>query len=353
MAIYPFIRPMMFMLDAETAHSLTIAGLKAVPLGAAPRSPPGLASRVAGLDFPNPVGLAAGFDKNAEVPDKILALGFGFAEVGTLTPLPQSGNPKPRMFRLVAEQGVINRLGFNNGGQAAAAERLRRRDRKRGIVGINIGANKDSADRIADYEAGVRAMAPLADYLTINISSPNTPGLRALQDESALDALLERAMTARDDTETASLRPPLFLKVAPDLEPADVDAISRIAIEREIDGLIVGNTTISRPDLRSPRAFETGGLSGRPLATLAGRRLADFRRATGGAMPLIAAGGIDSADEAWSRICAGASLVQLYTALAYRGPGLGRYIVRGIERLRKHHGFASIAAAVGSAVSAD
>lgn len=343
MAIYPFIRPLIFALDAERAHRLTIAGLKAAPIGSPPPSPPALSMRVAGLDFPNPVGLAAGFDKNAEVPAKILGLGFGFAEVGTLTPLPQPGNPKPRMFRLVADHGVINRLGFNNAGQTAAAERLAQRDRTRGIVGINIGANKDSEDRIADYEAGVRAMAPLADYLTINISSPNTPGLRALQDEGALDALLERAIAARPAD-----GPPIFLKVAPDLETADVDAIARIATVRAIDALIVGNTTIARPGLKSRHASESGGLSGRPLAALARQRLLDFRSATGGTMPIIAVGGIDSAKEAWARIRAGASLVQLYTALAYKGPGLGRRIVLGLDRLRAREGFETIGDAVGS-----
>jgi dihydroorotate dehydrogenase len=344
MALYPLLRPLAFLLDAERAHRLTIAALKAAPIGKPPLSPPGLAIRVAGLDFPNPVGLAAGFDKNAEVPAKILGLGFGFAEVGTLTPLPQPGNPKPRIFRLVADRAVINRLGFNNGGQAEAARRLAARDRSRGIVGINIGANKDSADRVADYGAGVAAMAPLADYLTINISSPNTPGLRALQDEGALDALLERAMAARGEG-----GPPVFLKVAPDLEPADIDAIARIAIARNIDALIIGNTTISRPPLKSPQASETGGLSGPPLAPLARQRLADFRSATGGVLPLIAAGGIDSAEEAWGRIRAGASLVQLYTALAYEGPSLGRRIALGLDRLREEAGFASIAEAVGGA----
>lgn len=343
MAIYPLLRPLVFALDAERAHALTIAALKAAPIGAPPPSPPALAGRVAGLDFPNPVGLAAGFDKNAEVPEKMLGLGFGFAEVGTLTPLPQPGNPKPRIFRLTADRAVINRLGFNNGGQADAARRLARRDRTRGIVGINIGANKDSEDRIADYETGVRAMAPLADYLTINISSPNTPGLRALQDEGALDALLERVMAAR-----GADGPPVFLKVAPDLEPADIDAIARIAVTRTIDALIVGNTTISRPALRSELASETGGLSGRPLAALARQRLADFRVATGGAMPIIAVGGIDSAEEAWARIRAGASLVQLYSALAYEGPGLGRRIVLGLDRLRARDGFETIGDAVGS-----
>lgn len=344
MAIYPLLRPLIFLLDAERAHSLTIAGLKAAPIGSAPRSPGGLANTVAGLSFPNPVGLAAGFDKNAEVPEKILGLGFGFAEVGTLTPLPQAGNSKPRIFRLAADRAVINRLGFNNGGQADAAKRLANRDRARGIVGINIGANKDSEDRIADYEIGVRTMAPLADYLTINISSPNTPGLRALQDEGALDTLLERVMGARGTD-----GPPIFLKVAPDLAPGDIDAVSRIAIARNIDALIVGNTTISRPPLQSGHASETGGLSGRPLASLARQRLSDFRNATGGGVPIIAVGGIDTAEEAWARIRAGASLVQLYTALAYSGPGLGRRLVLGLDRLREQYGFASIAEAIGSA----
>jgi len=349
MAIYSFLRPMIFTLDAERAHRLTILGLKNAPIDRPPRSPAALASTVAGLDFPNPVGLAAGFDKDAEVPQKMLGLGFGFTEVGTLTPLPQSGNPKPRIFRLTADEAVINRLGFNNGGQQVAAKRLAKRKRTGGIVGINIGANKDSEDRIADYEAGARAMAPLADYLTINISSPNTPGLRALQDEGALDALLERVVAARDDgSQAGSTRPPIFLKVAPDLESADIDAISRIAMERSIDALIVGNTTITRPVQQSKHANETGGLSGKPLAALAHQRLVDFRKATGGAMPIIAVGGIDSAEEAWARIRAGASLVQLYTALAYHGPGLGRRIVLGLDRLREREGFASIAEAVGT-----
>lgn len=344
MAIYPLLRPMIFTLDAERAHGLTIAALKMAPVGAPPQSPPAITQTIAGLEFPNPVGLAAGFDKNAEVPRQMLGLGFGFAEVGTLTPLPQPGNPKPRMFRLTADQGVINRLGFNNDGQAAAAKRLARRNRNRGIVGINIGANKDSEDRIADYEIGVRAMAPLADYLTINISSPNTPGLRALQDEGALDDLLARSIAARGDQTV-----PIFLKVAPDLERADTDAITRIAMARQIDALIIGNTTISRPNLRSAHAQETGGLSGKPLATLARERLADFRSATGGALPLIAVGGIDSAEEAWSRIRAGASLVQIYTALAYHGPGLARRIVRGLEQLRQRDGFDTLPAAIGTA----
>lgn len=343
MSFYRLFRPLVFMLDAERAHRSTIAGLKAAPIVPAKPSPPEMHVRLAGLTFPNPLGLAPGFDKDAEVFDEMLSLGFGHVEVGTLTPLPQSGNPKPRIFRLTADQAVINRLGFNNRGQQAATKRLVRRKRGRGIVGINIGANKDSDDRIADYEAGVHAMAPLADYLTINISSPNTPGLRALQDEGALDALLECVMAAR-----GSDAPPVFLKVAPDLEPVDIDAISRIAVARRIDALIVGNTTISRPNLQSKSADESGGLSGRPLALLARQRLTDFRKATGAAMPIIAVGGIDSAEEAWARILAGASLVQLYTALAYHGPGLGKRIVLGLDSLRKRDGFASISDAIGA-----
>jgi dihydroorotate dehydrogenase len=344
MGLYSLIRPFAFALDAERAHALTIAALKAAPIGRPAPSPPEMAVELAGLVFPNPVGLAAGFDKNGEVPGKMLGLGFGFVEVGTITPKPQDGNPRPRIFRLVDDNAIINRLGFNNDGQHSATRRLAKRDRTRGIVGINVGANKDSADRIADYEHGVRAMAPLADYLTINISSPNTPGLRALQDPGALDGLLERSTAARETN-----GPPLFLKVAPDLEPADIDAIVRIALARGVAALIIGNTTISRPPLTSPNARQAGGLSGQPLAALARERLADFRKASGGELPLIAVGGIDCADEAWARIVAGASLVQLYTALAYQGPGLGRTLVDGLNRRRQEAGFATIADAIGSA----
>jgi dihydroorotate dehydrogenase len=295
--------------------------------------------RVAGLDFPNPVGLAAGFDKNAQVYDRLA--GFGFAEVGTLTPLPQAGNPKPRLFRLAEDRAVINRLGFNNGGQAAALERLRRRGP--GLVGVNIGANKDSADRIADYRIGVRAMAAVADYLTVNISSPNTPGLRALQDPAALDDLLSAVMAERGEG-----GPPVFLKLAPDLERADVDDIARVSIERGIDGLIVSNTTITRPPLRSRHAGEQGGLSGAPLKALALQRLRDFRAATGGAVPLIAVGGVASGTDAYERIRAGASLVQLYTALVYEGPGLARRMTRELKALLRRDGFATIAQAIGT-----
>lgn len=344
MALYPLVRRIAFAINPERAHGLTIAGLKALPARTPPAWPARVATRVAGLDFPNPVGLAAGFDKNAEVPGQMLGLGFGFVEVGTLTPLPQTGNARPRMFRLVADRGIINRLGFNNGGQDAALDRLA--GRRNGIVGVNLGANKDSADRIADYAAGVRRMAAVADYLTINISSPNTPGLRALQDEGALDALLAAVMAARDEYATQR---PVFLKVAPDLSPSEIDDVVRVAMARWVDALIVGNTTVSRPPLASPAAGEAGGLSGAPLAPLALAALTAFRTSSGGAIPLIAAGGIASGADVYARVRAGASLVQLYTALVFEGPALVRRIVRDLDALLARDGFASVDDAVGKA----
>ena len=341
--IFELLRPALFALDPETAHGLTLAALKRSPRRSPPASGP-LAIDVAGLHFPNPLGMAAGFDKDAEVPDALLGLGFGFAEVGSITPLPQPGNPKPRLFRLVEDRAVINRMGFNNGGAESAQVRLERRaGQTAGIVGINVGANKDSPDRIADYAVMTRMMAPLASYLAVNISSPNTPGLRALQDEGALAALLDAVIDAR-----GSNKAPIFLKVAPDLEPADIDAIARIALERRLGALIVSNTTISRPALASRHAGETGGLSGAPLRDLAQQRLCDFRSATGGAIPLVGVGGIATAEDTWARIRAGASLVQLYGAMVYGGPALARRITGGLERLMQRDGFSSIAEAVGS-----
>ena len=346
--LFDLLRPAIFALDPERAHGLTVAALKTMP--AAPKPVPGaLACEVAGLNFPNPIGLAAGFDKNGEVPDAMLGLGFGSVEVGSITPRPQEGNPKPRLFRLAEDRAVINRMGFNNRGGEEAAARLSARKHRGGIVGINVGANKDSADRVADYAAMTRLMAPLASYLAINISSPNTPGLRALQDEGALVGLIEgvmeaRAEVCRDEANT----PPVFLKVAPDLEPADIDAIARIALDTGLGALIVSNTTIARPDLASRHREETGGLSGAPLRETALQRVRDFRKATGGALPLVGVGGIASAEDAWARIRAGASLVQLYSALVYEGPGLARRIVRDLEKLMRRDGFASIAEAVGS-----
>jgi dihydroorotate dehydrogenase len=340
--LYGLLRPLLFALDAERAHRLSLEGLKALPHMRGPRPGP-LAVEVAGLTFPNPVGLAAGYDKDAEAPDALLGLGFGCVEVGSITPLPQAGNPRPRLFRLARDRAVINRMGFNNAGAEAAVKRLAARRNRPGIVGVNLGANKDSPDRTADYATMARLMAPLASYLAVNVSSPNTPGLRALQDEGALAALLDAVLDAR-----GAHRVPVFLKVAPDLTPADIDAIARIAIDKGLGALIVANTTIARPPLRSGHAGESGGLSGAPLGDLALTRLRDFRKATGGAMALVGVGGIAGAEDAWMRIRAGASLVQLYSALVYEGPGLARRIVRGLERLMRRDGFATIAEAVGS-----
>lgn len=344
--LFDFVRPAVFALEPERAHRLTVAALKVMSGRAhAPTGP--LATNVAGLHFPNPVGLAAGFDKNGEVPDALLALGFGFAEVGSVTPLPQAGNPTPRLFRLVEDRAVINRMGFNNEGGEVVARRLKARRDRPGVVGVNIGANKDSTDRIADYAQLTRLMAPLASYLAVNISSPNTPGLRALQDEGALTGLLDAVHEARTEV-CGEAGPPIFLKVAPDLEPADIDAIARIALDRGLAALIVSNTTIARPFLHSRHGNEAGGLSGAPLRGLALQRLRDFRSATGGAIPLVGVGGIASAEDAWTRIRAGANLVQLYSALVYHGPGLARKIVHDLERLMRRDGFAAIAEAVGT-----
>lgn len=347
--LYSLAKPVLFGLDAENAHCLTIKALKlrhrARPLAADPM----LAMEVAGLHFPNPVGLAPGFDKNAEVIHAMPALGFGFAEVGTLTPRAQSGNDRPRLFRLVEDRAVINRLGFNNDGQEAAAARIKalRNSGPVPLIGINIGANKDSTaeGRAAqDYVRGVEHMAALADYLTVNISSPNTPGLRALQDKGALDALLAAVMAARGND-----APPVFLKVAPDLEPADIDDIVALAHQHRLDALIVSNTTISRPaDLRSSHAQQAGGLSGAPLCALSRQRLKDFVAAGSGAIPLVSVGGIASAEEAYARIRAGASLVQIYSAMVYEGPMLASRINRGLKRLLARDGFARLADAVGA-----
>jgi dihydroorotate dehydrogenase len=340
MALYPLVRPLVFALDAERAHRLTIRALRALPAASPAEPDPILAIRVAGLDFPNPVGLAAGFDKDAEVHRQMLGFGFGFVEVGTVTPRPQAGNDRPRLFRLPEDRAVINRMGFNNGGFEAARARLA--GRRRGIVGVNIGANKDSADRIADYASGAREMAASADYLTVNISSPNTPDLRALQDKGALVELLAAVGEARSGA-TA-----IFLKVAPDLAPDEIDDIARAAIDARMDALIVANTTVSRPELRSRHRSEAGGLSGAPLKALGLQRLKDFRTATGGALPLIAVGGIENGADAYARIRAGASLVQLYTALVYQGPGVARRICGELRSLLSRDGFGTLAEAVGT-----
>ncbi|MET1110017.1 MAG: quinone-dependent dihydroorotate dehydrogenase [Allosphingosinicella sp.] len=367
MALYPLVRPLVFALDAERAHRLTIRALRAVPAGLPPPTDPVLAIGVAGLEFPNPVGLAAGFDKDGEVFDRMLGFGFGFVEVGTLTPRPQPGNARPRLFRLREDRAVINRMGFNNGGLAAAEARLtpgrsslgqlnfKLSGRRPGRVGINIGANKDSSDRIADYVEGVRRMKRRAAYLTINVSSPNTPGLRELQDEGALSELLAAVEEARGpklpvmfEDDPGPLRTPVFLKVAPDMDRGQVDAIARTAMEGGVDGLIVANTTVSRPALRSKHSAEGGGLSGAPLKALALRKLKEFRAATGGAIPLIAVGGIENGVDAYERIRAGASLVQLYTALVYQGPGVAKAIAGELRSLLARDDFATLAEAVGA-----
>ena len=341
--MFDLARSLLFRLDPETAHRITIALLAAVPASRAPIFDSVLSSVVAGISFPSPIGLAAGFDKDAQVPRAMLGLGFGSVEVGTLTPLPQQGNPRPRLFRLVEDEGVINRMGFNNGGIDAAHKRLEAR-RYPGIVGVNIGANKDATDRVLDYVNGFAAFAPIADYVTINISSPNTPGLRGLQEKGALDELLDGVLGLRS---APGYDVPVFVKVAPDLTPTEIDAIGKIAIARGVDALIVSNTTVSRPALASQYAGETGGLSGAPLRTLAAQRLKDFRSATGGELPLISAGGIADADDAYSRIRSGASLIQLYSALVFHGPGLAKAIADGLAMRLRRDGFSSLSEAIG------
>jgi dihydroorotate dehydrogenase len=332
-------------LDPEEAHGLALRALASLPMLGAGADDRRLAVSAFGLEFPNPLGLAAGFDKNAEVPDPALRLGFGFVEVGTITPRPQVGNPRPRIFRLAADEGLINRLGFNNEGFAAARARLEGRAGRTGIVGVNIGSNRDSKDRIADYVAGINAFAACASYLAINVSSPNTPGLRELQAGAVLDDLLARAVEARDRAGSAR---PLLLKISPDLSLAELDDVVTVAKKRRIDGLIVSNTTISRSrELRDPNAREEGGLSGRPLFALSTWLLAETFRRVEGAFPLIGVGGIDSADTAWRKVRAGASLLQLYSGLTYKGFGLVRAVKRGLAAYLERGGHRSIAEVVG------
>jgi dihydroorotate dehydrogenase len=312
-------RPLLRALDPEAAHRFAVSALKALPLRRPAPDDPRLAVPAFGLNFPNPIGLAAGFDKNGEVFDAVLRLGFGFTEIGTVTPLPQPGNPRPRIFRLDADEGVINRLGFNSQGRDAVLARLN--EPPAGIVGINIGANKDSADRIADYVALAETFSPIASYFTLNVSSPNTPGLRDLQHAKALDDLLARVLEVCDRAARGARRTPVLLKIAPDLSLADLDDVVGLARARNIDGMIVGNTTVMRPpSLRDrARAMEQGGLSGRPLFRLATRILAETFVRVEGRFPLIGVGGIDSGAAAFAKIKAGATLVQLYSGLVFRG----------------------------------
>ena len=317
-------RPLLRALDPEDAHALTLKALRYVPLARAAADPPELSVRAFGLTFPNPVGVAPGFDKNAEVPDAMLRLGFGFVEIGTVTPRPQAGNSRPRLFRLESDRAVINRLGFNNEGAPKALARLSARARAGGIVGVNIGANKDSADRAEDYVRLVETFAAVASYFTVNVSSPNTPGLRDLQQAAALDDLLARVMEARERVRARTRSVPVLLKIAPDLTLADLDDVVGVARKRRVDGMIVSNTTLARPASLHDRdtAREAGGLSGRPLFKLSTRMLAETFVRAESAFPLIGVGGIDSGPAAIAKIKAGASLVQMYTGLVYRGVGL-------------------------------
>jgi len=317
-------RPLLRALDPEDAHALTLKALRLMPVARAAADPPEIAVRAFGLNFPSPVGVAPGFDKNAAAPDALLRLGFGFVEVGTVTPRAQAGNPRPRIFRLDADRGVINRLGFNNEGAPAALARLSARMHSGGIVGVNIGANKDSADRADDYVRLIDTFAAVASYFTVNVSSPNTPGLRDLQQADALDDLLGRVVEAREKVRSRVGPTPVLLKIAPDLSLADLDDVVGVARKNAVDGMIVGNTTISRPTSLRDRvtAKEQGGLSGKPLFKLSTRMLAETFVRAEGAFPLIGVGGIDSGPAAIAKIKAGANLIQVYSGLVYRGIGL-------------------------------
>jgi len=346
-------RPLLRALDAEDAHTLAVRALRIMPLPRPAADARELAVRAFGLNFPNPLGIAAGFDKNAQVPDALLRLGFGFVEIGTVTPRPQQGNPRPRVFRLEADEAVINRLGFNNDGRATVLARLAARANLAGIVGVNIGANRDSADRTADYVRLIEAFAAVAGYFTVNVSSPNTPGLRNLQQADALDDLLARVLEARDRVVPQAGPTPVLLKIAPDLSLSDLDDLVGVARKRRVDGMIVGNTTVSRPaSLRErDKAREQGGLSGRPLFRLSTRMLAETFVRAEGAFPLIGAGGIDSGATAIAKIKAGATLLQLYTGLVFHGIGLVAQIKSDLAAALKRGHRDSLASMVGSDVA--
>ncbi len=319
-----FSLPLLRWLDPEDAHRLAIHGLKMLPAVRPRPDDPKLAVRAFGLNFPNPIGMAAGFDKSAEVPDALLRLGFGFVEIGTVTPKPQTGNPRQRLFRLERDEAVINRMGFNNDGADAVLLRLASRAHLHGILGVNVGANKDSTDRAADYVKLIETFAPVASYFTVNVSSPNTPGLRNLQQAGALDDLLARVIDARQQAREKAGDTPVLLKIAPDLSLTELDDVVHIARSRRVDGMIVANTTLARPSTlrEQSRAKEQGGLSGRPLFRLSTRMVAETYVRAEGAFPLIGVGGIDTGGAALTKIRAGASLIQLYSSLIYKGLGL-------------------------------
>jgi dihydroorotate dehydrogenase len=348
MGLYTIAGPIVRLLDAEKAHGLAIWALKSGFLPKAkPYINPILSTTLWGLNFQNPVGLAAGFDKNGEVPDAVLDQGFGFTEVGSVTPLAQPGNPKPRLFRLSEDKAVINRMGFNNEGLDVVAARLASRAR-RGIVGANLGKNKTQEDAVADYVLGTRTLAGLSDYLVVNVSSPNTPGLRALQNKDQLEELLLAVLKARDET-VAKGKAPLLLKVAPDLTDEDKSDIVSVAIKTGIDGMIVSNTTIERPhSLQSIHKGEGGGLSGQPLFAASSKVLFEIAKQVEGRFPLIGVGGISNADQAYEKIKNGASLIQLYSALVYGGFELVGDINKGLADRLKADGFKTISDAVGA-----
>lgn len=348
-SLFALARPLIHRLDAETAHRLSVAALAAAPRLTPAPDDPVLAIQAFGLSFPNPVGLAAGFDKHAEAVDGALGLGFGFVEVGGVTPLPQPGNPRPRVFRLVEDEAVINRYGLNSEGMEAVAQRLAARRARGGIVGVNLGANKESNDRSADYATLTRRLAGVADFLTINVSSPNTPGLRDLQAEHALDDLVARALDARDEVAASGeRRTPMLLKIAPDLTLPELDGMVAVARRRAIDGMIVANTTIARPaSLRGAARSETGGLSGRPLFRPSTQLLAQTFLRVERQFPLIGVGGVDSAASAFAKIRAGAELVQFYSAMVFHGPGLAQTIKAGLVAEVRRAGAPTLAALVG------
>jgi dihydroorotate dehydrogenase len=352
MGLFDLARPFIHALDAETAHRLAIKALAVAPSRPAPLTP-ALATSAFGLAFPNPVGIAAGFDKNAEAIDGTLGFGAGFVEIGGVTPLPQPGNARPRVFRLVEDEAVINRYGLNSEGMEAVAVRLGARRGRAGIVGINLGANKESADRAGDYATLASRLAPLADFLTINVSSPNTPGLRDLQAEAALDDLTARTLAARDDACGTGRVTPVLLKIAPDLTEHDLDGLVAVALRRGVAGLIVSNTTVARPEtLRSSHARQTGGLSGKPLFQRSTQVLAQTAQRLEGRLPLIGVGGVDGPEAALAKIEAGASLVQLYTAMVFKGPGLIGEIVSGLEAAVRRAGVAHLGDLVGRGIDA-
>jgi dihydroorotate dehydrogenase len=345
-----FSLPLLRWFDPEDAHRLAVQGLKLLPPTRPRPDDQKLAVRAFGLNFPNPVGMAAGFDKNAEVSDALLRLGFGFVEIGTVTPKPQIGNPRPRLFRLERDEAVINRLGFNNDGAEAVLRRLAARAHLGGIVGVNVGANKDTADRTADYVKLIETFAPVASYFTVNVSSPNTPGLRNLQQAEALDDLLARVIDARERVRQNAGDSPVLLKIAPDLSLAELDDVVQIARARRVDGMIVTNTTLARPStLREQvRAKGPGGLSGRPLFRLSTRMVAETYVRAEGAFPLVGVGGIDSGGAALTKIRAGASLIQLYSALIYKGLGLVDAIKNDLASTLLRTGRDSLAEIVGA-----